>query len=336
MVRRTAPPALIAILVSVASVCILAPNGRRTKKEEDATRPAAVIWREQRDVASLSLFYGAGGKRHAPDPHEEYFFVREDLNGRSPKFDIVDSHGVEWRAKLGEEAQPEVAATRLLWAAGYFVDEDYYLQGIKVIGLPELHRGNQYVSPDGTVRGARLERRLEGVKKLGNWDWFNNPFLGTRELNGLRVMMSLVNNWDLSAANNAIYLVGTERRFLVSDVGATFGETGNYFTRSKGNLTDYARSDFIRRVTTDYVDFEMRSRPFFLSVLDPPVYRERTRMEAITRHIPCADAKWLGQRLSRLSRRQIRECFRAAGYTAEEVDGYTNAIRRRIADLKAL
>ena len=37
-------------------------------------------------------------------------------------------------------------------------------------------------------------------------------------------------------------------------------------------------------------------------------------MEKITRHIPRADAKWLGQRLSLLTDDQIRDGFRAAGY----------------------
>ena len=46
-------------------------------------------------------------------------------------------------------------------------------------------------------------------------------------------MIALLNNWDLSTPNNSVYDVGTERRYVVSDVGATFGETGNSFTRSK-------------------------------------------------------------------------------------------------------
>jgi hypothetical protein len=39
----------------------------------------------------------------------------------------------------------------------------------------------------------------------------------------------------------------------------------------------------------------MHSRPFFLAVFNFPKYRERTRMEQITKHIPRADARWLGQ-----------------------------------------
>ena len=59
-------------------------------------------------------------------------------------------------------------------------------------------------------------------------------------------------------------------------------------------------------------------------------------MESITEHIPRADVKWLGQILAQLSAEQIRDCFRAAGYTPEEVEGYATAVQKRIAELIAL
>ena len=80
----------------------------------------------------------------------------------------------------------------------------------------------------------------------------------------------------------------------------------------------------------------MHSRPFFLGAVDVPNYRERTRMEQVTKHIPLADARWLGHRLSSLSEEQIRDCFRAAGYTPEEVTLYSETVRQRIAELEAL
>ncbi len=49
-----------------------------------------------------------------------------------------------------------------------------------------------------------------------------------------------------------------------------------------------------------------------------------------------ADARWLGERLARLSEEQIRDCFRAAGYTQEEVEGYTREVEKRIAALNSL
>ena len=48
------------------------------------------------------------------------------MNGTSPKLKVKDAQGVEWKVKMGAEPQAETAATRFLWAAGYFVDEDYF------------------------------------------------------------------------------------------------------------------------------------------------------------------------------------------------------------------
>ena len=330
--------AVVLIVLMLAAPFIAQKKEKNIGKEKEkntATLPE-VIWRDPGDVASLNLLYGLGGKEHAPDPNGQFTFVAEDLEKTSPKFDIKDEQGVKWRVKLGQEPQSETAATRLLWAAGYFVDEDYYLASFKVTGLPKLHRGGEFVSPDGTVREARLERKPKEVGKLGNWDWSKNPFLGQRELNGLRVMMALMNNWDLKEVNNTIRVIDGEPRYMVTDVGASFGSTGNALTRSKSRPKDYADSKFIAKVNSDSVDFEMHSRPFFLAAVNVSNYKERTRMEQVTKHIPRADAKWLGQRLAQLSDEQINDCFRAAGYSPDEITILTQTVRKRIAELNAL
>ena len=326
----------VMLMFLMLSASLTAQKKDKNKEKENAANLPLVIWRDPGDVASLNLLYGAGGKEHAPDPNGKFTFVKEDAKGTSPKFEVTDDQGVHWKVKLGQEPQSETAATRLLWAAGYFVDEDYYLAEFKVTNVPKLHRGGKFVSADGTVQGARLERKSKETKNLGTWDWFDNPFLDRQEFNGLRVMMALLNNWDLHAYNNSVYEVGGERRYLVSDVGATFGKTGNNFARSKSVLKDYANSKFVEKGTPEFVDFEMDSRPFAVSAINVSNYKTRTRMESITKHIPRADAKWLAQRLSQLSEEQIRDSFRAAGYTTEEVEGYTRAVQKRIAELNAL
>jgi hypothetical protein len=78
----------------------------------------------------------------------------------------------------------------------------------------------------------------------------------------------------------------------------------------------------------------MHSRPFFC--VFNVNYRGRTRMEQITQHIPREDAKWLGERLAPLSAEQIQDCFRAAGYAPAEVEEYTQAVQKRIAELRSL
>jgi hypothetical protein len=294
------------------------------------------IWHDPGNVASLDLVSGVGGWAGAPNPAGTFTFVSDDAAASSPKFDVTDEAGVAWKVKLGPESQPETAATRFLWAAGYFVDEDYYVATLAVKELPKLHRGQEFVTAGGVVHGARLERKRTTVKKLGDWDWFENPFLGQRDLNGLRVMMSLLNNWDLKQVNNSIYVADNERQYVVSDVGATFGNTGNALTRSKGVPKDYEDSKFISAEAPDFIDFVLHSRPVFLGKVEADNYAERTRMEKITKHIPRADARWLGQRLSLLTDEQIRDAFRAAGYDAADVDGLAITMRHRITALRSL
>jgi hypothetical protein len=337
MPRKSLASRAVWILFSLAlALPALAQKQAKEKAKAKAADFPAVIWRDPGNISSLDLVNGAGGKEHAPDLNDAYTFEKEDMEGTSPKFDVTDAQGVKWRVKLGQEPQAETAATRLLWAAGYFVDEDYYLPELKVTGLPKLNRGQEFVSEDGIVHRARLERKMKTVKKIGNWDWFTNPFTGTKELNGLRVMMALVNNWDLKEVNNSIYVVDGEQRYVVSDAGATFGKTGNTATRSKSDLKDYEESKFVEKETPSEIDFVMHSRPLFLAAVDVPNYVERTNMENVTKHIPRADAKWLGHLLGQLSDEQIHDCFRSAGYTAEQVEGYSKEVKKRIAELNAL
>lgn len=293
----------------------------------------AALWRDRGDVAALDLLNGSGEKEHQPGTH--FKFIEESMNGTSPKFVVEDENGAKWKVKLGQEVKSETAATRLVWAAGYFVDEDYYRPQIQVQGMKPLSRGREYVSAGGLVRDVRLERQGIG-KKSKNWDWRHNPFVGTREFNGLRVMMALINNWDLKEINNDAFDVSGEPRYEVADLGASFGRTGNSLSRSKGVMKDYAKSKFINKVTPEYVDFVMHSRPFFLTIINFPNYSFRTRMERVAKHIPIADARWLGNRLGQLSPEQIRDCFRTAGFSPEEVEGYAKIVTQRIEALKKL
>jgi hypothetical protein len=223
-----------------------------------------------------------------------------------------------------------------VWAAGYFTDEDYFVPQIRVKKMPKLSRGHQFVSAGGIVHGVRLERIAKGQKKRGNWSWFKNPFVGTKEMDGLRIMMALVNNWDLKEVNNAIYENAEGRRYVISDLGATFGETGNSITRSKSNLEDYAATPFIQKVTPEHIDFFLSSRPFFLTAVNVPNYVTRTKMQEVAKHVPRTHVRWVGRLLGQLSVEQIRDCFRAAGYSPAEVAGFAKVVQGRIADLNKI
>lgn len=319
-------------------------NKKATRKEltkETETLPA-VLMEEPGDPDSLNLYYGAGGKQDEPADDQNYVFVAEDMSQTQPKFDVKDSAGRRWRVKMGPEYRPETAASRLLWAAGYYTDEEYNLEELSVAGLPRLRRGRRF-EHGSTVQGVRLKLQPKNEKVIGNWKWFDNPFTGTRELNGLRVVMALLNNWDLITENNKIYDVDGQRRYVVSDLGASFGKSGNEFTRKKGDMDAYAHSRFIARTTADSVDFFDHSRPLPVFILPlgvfihhPNYYFGLAGGQRAVKNIPRADAHWIGQRLSQLTDAQIRDCFRAAGFSPEEVAGYANTVEGRIAQLAAL
>jgi hypothetical protein len=316
-------------------------------KAHEATTSAAAnepvyLWQNPSDIASRNLYYGPGGKEH--EPHTVYTFIKEDFSGTNPKFDVRDENGVKWRVKLGVEARPEVVATRLVWAVGYYANEDYFLPDLRVRNVPRLKRGRNFISKHGTIHNVRLKRSLKGEEKIGGWKWSDNPFTRQRELNGLRVMMALLNNWDLKDENNAIYEEkksdsGTpELHYAVSDLGASFGTTGRSWTHSmsKGNLKAYQHSKFIRKTTSEYVDFYVPSRPALIYLATPNEFFSRVDMRWIGRHIPRSDGQWIGSLLAQLSPDQIRDAFRAAGYTPDQVNAYAAIVEKRIADLKQL
>jgi hypothetical protein len=300
-------------------------------KSKPAEKGVPILWSDPADIASRNLYYGPGGKEH--EPHPPFTFVKEDLEGTNPKFVVKDRDGVKWKVKLGLEARSETAATRLVWAAGFFATEDYYLRDLPVSGMPvKLHRGWKFVDPDGTVHNVRLKREPEGRKKIGIWSWDDSPFTGTRECNGLRTLMAVINNWDLKDVNNAIYRRGPEEIYMVSDLGASFGTPGRSWPRerAKDNLDEFSRAKFVRRLTRDSVDFQAPARPQWEYAVNPKEYFSRFRLEHIGKNIPRADAKWLGDIMSRLSIEQIRDAFRASGYSPDEVEGFSKLIEDRI------
>lgn len=312
---------------------VLVADGLCDAQSVAAVGPAVgKLWQEPFDIQSRNLFYGPGGRDGQPVGRLTY--VEEDMSDSKPKFVVRDERGVMWKIKLGSEAQPEVAASRLMWAAGYFVDENYFRTSVTVDGLPRLRRGQRYVSDDRVVRDVRIERKQTGVK-LGTWHWFDNPFVGTREWNGLRVLMALVNNWDVATKNNAVRLSSDGvPLYHISDVGSTFGSV-EHMKPTRSRLSEFARSKLVRHTSETHVDLRTRECALLLAAI-PPLYAYCRGLSRIGEDIPRDDARWMGELLNQLSAGQISDAFRAAGYTPKQVSRYTNAVRKRIALLRSL
>ena len=270
----------------------------------------AVLWREPLDIKSRDLFYGPGGKEHEPTGPMKY--LGEDRDGINPKFDVRDEDGIRWAVKLGSEARPETAATRLVWAVGYFSNEDYFLPEIVVKDLPRLSRGQELIV-DGRIRGVRLKRHNKHEHTIAHWDWDANPFAGTRELDGLKIMMELICNTDVKEDHRLIVdEKGVEQRYMLKDLGSSFGKAGRTIFRTKGDLKDFQSLPLIRQAGPEFIDFW-----YF-------------------KHIPREHAKWIGGYLAQLSGDQIRDAFRAAGFTPREVEGFTRKVLEKIDELVRL
>lgn len=320
--------------------------GQHDKKNND--RPVAngdihnaSLWHDPGDIASKDLFYGQGGPDRQPAP--PFTFEGEDMKGTNPKMDVRDANDVKWRVKLGEEARPEVVASRLLWAIGYYANDDYLLHVATIQGM-DMKRGNEHIHNGNQVIDVRFSRKPPKDTKIGTWTWKGNPFQNTREFNGLRVMMAVMNDWDLKDVNNAVY---TNRKtgqqiFLVSDVGATFATNSLQMSRGqdKGNLHNYQNSRFITHTSPTTVDFGTPAPPsgvLFKSMgMMAGEYFKRQGFEWIGHDIPREDARWIGSLLGQLSQQQLAEAFRAGNFPPEAIQGYVTVLEQRITALNAL
>src|SRR5262249_29123969 len=126
-----------------------------------------IMWREPVDIKGRDLFFGIGGRKGAPDPSVPFTFVKHSQSGTQKKVIVKDVRGREWTVKFGREARPETVATRIVWAVGYHVDQDYFVRQARIVGKENID-----------ARGVRFERRDDGYKEEGNWSWKENPFVG--------------------------------------------------------------------------------------------------------------------------------------------------------------
>lgn len=295
-------------LIAIGLLSILALNMPFVMAAQKATPEGKpVLWKEPTDISSRNLFLGPGGEEMKPDL-TTVTFVEQKTGGYSTKYEVRDGSGRRWIAKLGKEAKSDTAANRLLWAAGYVTEVAYLVPRVEIKGK-------------GTFENVRFEARPEDVKRIGDWKWKENPFNGTNEFQGLKVLMVLLNNWDIKDSNNEILAVkgsdGTqELHYIISDLGGSLGKTGGFFSRSRNKPEDFVKAKFVESVKGGRVDFNYGGKN-----------------KALFEDITVEQARWIGSLLSRLSDEQLRDAFRAANYTTQEIEEYTQAMKERISQL---
>ena len=292
------------------------------------------MWHDPGRVEALDFTGGSGGREAFPQP--PYVFQEEAGGGTGAKIILNDANKRQWEVKWGPEAKPEVFATRLLWAAGYIVEPSYFVSNGKIDSVDHLTRAESHIdrSNSNAFRDARFE--LRDLRSLplptSNWTWDRNPFAGTRELAGLRVMTMLVSNWDTKDAsssdgpNTMILKVkredGTEEmRYMVNDWGATMGKWGNIVTRGKWDCEGYKAQTrgFVKGIDHNgMVGFAYQGK----------------HTDTIARGIHVSDVQWLMTYLGAITNEQIRAGLKASGANEHEIDCFAGSVRSRIEQLR--
>jgi hypothetical protein len=291
------------------------------------------IWREPAGPDSFDLRFGPGGRDYVPVP--PFRFVEEHFTGSQPCVAVRDARDRLWRIKWGGEAKPEAFAVRFAWALGYFAEVTHYVEAGEIQDIAELSRARDCVDQAGAFRDARFELEDRSVRMLfdeHSWAWNDNPFLGTPQLAGLKLVNMLLSNWDTKdrrdvarGSNTAIFEYrvsrwGREAHYLITDWGGAMGKWG---------------SNVVSRDRWDVAGFEAQT-PFFVSGVQDGFVSfgyQGQRTAEIARGITVGDVRWFYGYAKRLDTTGVEDALRACGATEDEAQRFARALLERIRQL---
>ena len=280
------------------------------------TRPAtaplpaqlAELWSEPEP--NRDLFWGVGGEKLQPDPAAIYKVIEIKKGGFSKGYTVTDPASAKWSVKLPPEATTEVVASRLLWGVGYHQPPIYYLGQWKAEGTHEK-------DPPLPARFRQSKPGLHGLDAGPSWSYYRGPFVGTRELNGLLVLMAMLGNSDLKDEQNVVYHLktpfeGASTWYVARDLGQSFGRTG-VMNAPRGDAEVFEKTPFITGMSGQYVKFDWHGRHHVL-----------------VEHITPDDVHWIAEKLRRLTDQQWQDAFRAGGYAPQEASRFIHRFSQKI------
>ena len=318
---RSAPFRFVVIVVALVA-CAYAPEAQQKSTLPDFE--PAMLWQEPADLATRDLYLGPGGEAlKPPSTGGQYQFVAFKTTGTNPGYDVKDASGRMWSVKLGIEAQPEVTASRILWAMGYHQPPIYFVHSFSLVGM------------DGGVKqNARFRTEFDQWKSADDWKWESNAFKNTKPFKGLIVAQLVLNNWDLKTANNRTYEAvkadaTPKRLYMVRDLGASLGgsKQSQFFNMlggpgaqgSKADVDDFVTQGYIKKVDGNKVSFDYRGmyQPLIDTVTVP-------------------DVIWASEQLAKISDQQWQAAFKAGAFVQADADRYIAKIKEKIAQGLAL
>ena len=160
--------------------------------------------------------------------------------------------------KFDEEVHAEVAANRIVWALGYFVEDQYFVPEGTVTGATgsAAPRASSARAARSRTRASAARNPDDAADGRGVDAAAATRLSDRRSCPACTILMTLINNWDIEGPRNNKVLRATlpdgrvERRFLVADLGATFGRMGGgvITNHSKWNLEHFRQEGFIEKV----------------------------------------------------------------------------------------
>ncbi len=288
---------------------------------------AQVLWKKPPALSVSDWVSGPGGAEAAPRP--PFRFVKENLDGTNPKIDVKDAAGRTWVVKFGGEVHSDTFAARFLYATGFAAVPTFFVESGVIENVTGLKRAKIFVKKDGSFRNARFKLHERHKRQ---WSWNDNPFEGTRELGGLKIVIMLLANWDTKDArdgegsNNGIldepHSHGSSGWYAVTDWGASLGKTGGFFRRDRWDWRGYSAQTphFAKLESSGAIRWGFRGK----------------HGDDILAGVGGDDVRWLLPYLLRITDEELTAGLRASGATALAAQQFTRAIRGRLEELRRI
>lgn len=331
-----------------------------------------------RAVSEQRIREGVHGPKRPVPPYE---IKSTKSSGVNPGFNIKDGAGNRWVVKLDRPEYPQISSgagvvsSRLLWAAGYHIshDEAFTFRREELRIDDDLARGEDGAPPFGE---EQLNKLLEGGARGTDGRYYASAslflsgkiagpfqFRGTRkddpndrfrhqsrrELRGLYVLYSWINNWDVKDHQSLDTFHAAEGESLgalrhsLLDVNASLGASGEgpkKLSRGYEQALDLgwtARRFF----TLGFIDEPWRRARqesgipsvgnFESEQFGPDEWRPSQYVEPF-RKMTLADAYWGAKVVASFSDRQIAAAIDAAGYEDPRARTYLARVLRERRD----
>jgi hypothetical protein len=177
-----------------------------------------------------------------------------------------------------------------------------------------------------------MHERVGAKSSKEVWSWIDNPFVGSKELGGLKILVMLTSNWDTKDSrdgngsnNKIIHPISASDRsdwFAVTDWGASFGKVGGFFRRDRWDWLGYAAqtASFVRTSSNGDVAWGFKGK----------------HGRDITGGVGLDDIRWLLPYLTPITDEEIEAGLAASGAPAAVAREYTRLIRSRIVQLERI